>query len=271
MSVSRPIRHNIAVHDRLASHYDALHGDIFNSIEQERLRCALTIATDAIRSDGEPVRALDFGCGSGNLTHHFLELGLHTVSADVAPRFLELIKARPGATGLSETLRLNGEDLSNIADETFDVAAAYSVLHHIPDYLTAVRELIRVTKRGGVVFIDHEHNADYWSRSADYREFVRLAKQQRANAGTTRPPWLKRKVRRLRRLINPRYMPEGDIHVWPDDHIEWERIEEVFADADCETVYCDDYLNYASHCPQELHERYRHRCTDMRVMAVRRC
>jgi ubiquinone/menaquinone biosynthesis C-methylase UbiE len=270
MPIRRHIRHNIVVHDRLASHYDVLHRDIFNPIEQERLHWALAMATDAIRNGGEKARALDFGCGSGNLTHHFLELGLHTVSADVAPRFLELIQARHETTGLSETLRLNGVDLANMEDETFDVAAAYSVLHHIPDYLAAVRELIRVTKRGGVVYIDHEHNPDYWSRSADYSEFLRLVKQQRADAGRTRPPWLKRKIRRLRRLINPRYMPEGDIHVWPDDHIEWERIEKVFADANCETVYSDDYLNYASHCPRELYERYRHRCTDMRVMAVRR-
>jgi ubiquinone/menaquinone biosynthesis C-methylase UbiE len=270
MSVSRHIRQNITAHDRLASHYDALHGDIFNPIEQERLRCALRIATDAIRSTGTHTRALDFGCGSGNLTYHLIELGLHTVSADVAPRFLELIKTRFGATGLSETLRLNGVDLSSIEDETFDLTAAYSVLHHIPDYLSAVRELIRVTRRGGVVYIDHEHNAAYWSRSADYNELARLVKQQRTDAGRARPPWIKRKIRRLRRLIDPRYMPEGDIHVWPDDHIDWDKMAEIFSQADCEAVYCEDYLNYASHYPQDLYERYRGRCTDMRVMAVRR-
>ncbi len=270
MSPSHQIRQNVAVHDRLAGVYDSIHDEIFNPIEQERLHRALSIAIEAIQTNSQRKRALDFGCGSGNLTRCFLEFGLHTVSADVAPRFLELIKTRHGATGLSETLLLNGEDLSNVDDETFDLVAAYSVLHHIPDYLAAVRELVRVTKRGGVIYLDHEHNAHYWDRSNDYTTFVRLAKEHRANASRARPPWIKRKLRQLRRLINPRHKPEGDIHVWPDDHIEWERIEGVFAETNCETVYRDDYLLYMSRYPSELYEQYRDKCTDMRVTAARR-
>jgi ubiquinone/menaquinone biosynthesis C-methylase UbiE len=256
------------VHDVLAPGYEDLHGDIFNPVEQDRLRRGLSMAVGAVRTDREPQRALDFGCGSGNLTRCFIELGLHTVSADVAPRFLELIGARHGHTGLSKTLLLNGEDLSNVDEETFDIAAAYSVLHHIPDYLAAVRELVRVTKRGGVIYLDHEHNADYWNRSEDYETFVRLVNEQAPNR--RRPPWIYRKIRRLRRIFNPRYMPEGDIHVWPDDHIEWADIERVFTELDCATLCIEDYLLYMGHYSPALYEGYRTRCSDMRMMTVRR-
>jgi ubiquinone/menaquinone biosynthesis C-methylase UbiE len=268
MPQSHQIRHNIAVHDALAPGYDDLHGDIFNPVEQDRLRRGLGMAIGAVRTDNRPKRALDFGCGSGNLTRCFIELGLHAVSADVAPRFLELIGARHGHTGLSKTLLLNGEDLSNVDEETFDIAAAYSVLHHIPDYLAAVRELVRVTQRGGVIYLDHEHNADYWNRSKDYQTFVRLVKEQGPHR--RRPPWIQRKIRRLRRIFNPRYMPEGDIHVWPDDHIEWAEIERMFTELDCEMIGIEDYLLYMGHYPPALYDQYRDRCSDMRMMTVRR-
>ena len=58
------------------------------------------------------------------------------------------------------TVTLSGDFPLPFPDRHFGFAATYSVLHHIPDYLEAVRELARVVDVGGVLYIDHELNAD---------------------------------------------------------------------------------------------------------------
>ncbi len=228
-----------------AAVYEHAHGDIFNSIEQQRLRGMLREAMKSVRTGASQVKALDFGCGSGNLTRHLIELGAYTTSADLSDDFLRDIQRKFSASGLSETLKLNGKDLSNVPDAQFDLVATYSVLHHVPDYLAIVRELCRVVKPGGVLYIDHEATETYYQRPPAYVEFLRKA---RPRVNWRRFLSLALDVRGyvhiLRRLRDPRYKREGDIHVWPDDHIEWDKIEQILAGERFEIVAKQDYLLY---------------------------
>jgi ubiquinone/menaquinone biosynthesis C-methylase UbiE len=159
-----------------AAVYEYAHGDIFNSIEQQRLYGMLREAVQSVQTGAKPLQALDFGCGSGNLTRHLIGLGVHTVSADVSDDFLEGIRRKFSATGLSETLRLNGTDLANVPEARFDLVAGYSVLHHVSDYLAIVREMGRVVRPGGVVYLDHEVTPDYYGRPPVYVEFLKRAR-----------------------------------------------------------------------------------------------
>ena len=257
---------NIRIHDRIADSYDRTHDEIFNEVEQSRLRAALERAKAEIRPVHDRPKALDFGCGSGNLTRHLLELGFETVAADVSTGFLRLIERKFGALGAT-TYEMDGKSLSGLADDSFDFVASYSVLHHVPDYLGAVAEMARVTRPGGVVYIDHEHSADYWRADPVYREFVRRAR---------RFDWRKfldphayyGKLRRL--LFDKRYSNEGDVHVWPDDHIEWPAIEAELARVGFEILFADDFLVCRSGYRRSVYEQYRPTCTDMRVMAMRK-
>jgi len=266
--VDKQIKRNISAHNKYASAYASVHSEIFNPVEQERLRVCLQRAVSELATQGESKWALDFGCGTGNVTRHLLDLDLRTISADVSTRFLRMIEEKFAATGRSETLKLNGKDLATLESARFDVVTAFSVLHHIPDYLRAVRELIRVTKPGGVIYLDHEHSPSYWEPDGDLRTFLRLAKESSVGERPRRP-WLSRKLVRLRRVWDRRYQPEGDIHVWCDDHIEWDRIEDVFAEECCEILLRNDYLSFKPHYPEDLYECFRAKCADMRVMAVR--
>ena len=151
----RDIGRNVKVHNRIARKYDSIHGEIFNDVEQARLRSTLARALAAVTTRSTPVAALDFGCGSGNLTSHLLELGARVTAADVSAGCLDLVRSRYGAAAL-DTLLISGRDLESVDDAQFDVVATYSVLHHIPDYLAAVGEMARVCRVGGVVVIDHE-------------------------------------------------------------------------------------------------------------------
>jgi ubiquinone/menaquinone biosynthesis C-methylase UbiE len=259
----RDIARNIAVHDRIARKYEFRHGEIFNEVEQGRLRSALKAAKDAIRSGAEQPRAFDFGCGSGNLTSHLLALGLDVTAADVSPGFLNLVRSRYPQVS---TLLMNGRDLSNVPDSSFDLVATYSVLHHVPDYIGAVREMARICRPGGVVCIDHEQNEHYWDRDPIYDRFQREA---------VRFDWRKylrpmNYVHRLRRVFDPKFANEGDIHVWPDDHIDWGQIKQAMAD-NFEVVLEQDYLLYHQLYRRQVYDRYSDRCSDTKVMIFRKC
>jgi 2-polyprenyl-3-methyl-5-hydroxy-6-metoxy-1,4-benzoquinol methylase len=259
------IRRNISVHDRLARKYERLHGEIFNPIEQARLGTLLVRAAAEVRTGATPLRALDMGCGSGNLTGHLLKLGMQVTAADVSGGFLRLVRERYSSKPV-RTHQLNGIDLSGLADESFDIVATYSVLHHIPDYLAACAEMARKCRKGGVILIDHEATPNVWTGDAILLEFKRRA---------LRFDWRKylrpsNYLHRLRRFVEPRYSNEGDLHVWPDDHIEWDQIAEVMDRGGCVPIMTEDYLLYRRLYRQSVYDRYKHRCADTRAMLFRR-
>ena len=271
---------NVRGYRRVARRYDRLHGEIFNDVEQGRLRAALGRALAAIEADEphERVRVFDFGCGTGNVTAHLLELGAEVVAADVSPRLLGMVDGRFGDKGV-ETLLLNGRDLGNVRDQSVDAAVAYSVLHHIPDYVAAVCELCRVVRPGGVLMIDHESAPNEWSGDPElsaYREAAlqhELAKPKRLRRFAD-PEHLRRLASgywlQIRRRRDPRYWPEGDIHVWPDDHIDWDAVLRVLHELGFEVVELDDYLLYRRDVPTGLYEQYRTRTADVRLVIARR-
>ena len=263
---SRQVARNIAVHDRIALEYEKRHDEIFNPREQARLGAVLADARAAIASGREPLNALDLGCGSGNLTGHLLRLGFHVTAADVSQAFLKLVEARHPDAPL-RTHRLNGSDLREFEDGAFDLVATYSVLHHIPDYLGALAEAARVTAPGGVVVIDHELNEEFWTGNPAFGQLQKEA---------LRPDWSRffrpsNYYHKLRRLFDPRHANEGDIHVWPDDHIEWPKVRGLLEGLGFEVIREEDYLLYRGRYRPDVFDRFVGRCTDTKVMIFRKC
>lgn len=263
------VRANVTAHDRVARRYERRHGEIFNPIEQSRLHDRLAIAVRSLRTGTAQPRALDFGCGSGNVTAHLISMGIHTTAADVSQRSLDLVAERHGSTGLCETAKIE-DGLSRFPDGVFDLVATYSVLHHLPDYLAALRDLARVLRPGGVLFIDHEASSELWSPKPEYREWLRSKR---------RIPWyvdqlvtmsLNWPLYRVRRLFDPRATEEGDIHVWPDDHVEWSAVLALLEGLSFEMVLSEDYLLYRRHFDPAKYEVYRERCSDTHVIIARR-
>jgi SAM-dependent methyltransferase len=256
----------------VAARYEAAHGEIYNPVEQARLRAALEWAVGAISSGGGVKKALDYGCGAGNLTGHLIGLGLSTTAADVSSKFLELVRGKYLQSGLLGTLRISGRGLPEIAGPEFDFAGAYSVLHHIPDYLAAVRELARVLRPGGVMYLDHEGSESSWRGDEVYSRF-------RAELARVLPPvkpdW-KRFLRpfyyraRWRLLLDPRYIEEGDLHVWPDDHVETDKLVSLLENEGFAIVRRQDYLLYRRGCPQALYDGYKDRCSDTCLLVAKK-
>src|SRR5262245_29528829 len=129
---------NARLHDFVAPRYQARHPEIFNRTEQERLEKELKWAFSAKSCINNT--ALDFGSGTGNLTSKLLQLGAHVFAADLSPGMLQRIDDQhrdEWCYGRLRTILLDGTLPLPFPAGHFGFVAAYSVLHHVPDYLAA--------------------------------------------------------------------------------------------------------------------------------------
>lgn len=261
--INSQVDFNEKAHAAVFKKYEKIHPEIFNVSEQSRLKEALVKATETVSTNSDKHQVLDVGCGSGNLTRHLTELGCAVTAADISEHFLQLVKETVPTV---ETHKLNGRDLSEISDNSYDMVVTYSVLHHIPDYLQMVAEMCRVLKPGGVLYIDHEKNEQYWSNNPALLDFYEKQKPYLLPHKLKRlfnPMWY---VHRVRRLKNPRYQAEGDIHVWPDDHIEWDKVYEVAAMYDVKSNEIHDFLLFHAQYNREIYNEYKDLVTDTRAV-----
>lgn len=271
------VQHNKSVHDSVVSLYEQVHTEIYNPTEQARIARVLANAMSQISTLAEVPLVLDFGAGTGNLTRHLLNNGARVLAADVSSKSLAYLKVTFGESGRIDTAELNGVDLSNLEDSSVDMVATYSVLHHVPDYLAIVREFVRVVKPGGVIYIDHECAPSVWLEDSD--DFMAYRKELQAVYGQ---PFMGRLVRKLRllfsfkawkRLVNRKIYglnAEGDIHVSKDDHIEWDRVDDILREQ-CVMIKGKDYLVCREVDPTPpVHSKYSAKCADMRVVIYRR-
>ncbi|KKQ80163.1 MAG: Methyltransferase, UbiE/COQ5 family [Parcubacteria group bacterium GW2011_GWC2_38_7] len=264
--MEKQISENIKAHNRLADKYESRHPEIYNEIEQARLKDSLRLAVESIQTENSEKKVLDFGCGAGNLTKYLLELGVNVVAADLAPEFLRLVENRFNHAAKLRTAEINGVDLRNFADNEFDLVSIFSVLHHVPDYLSILREFVRVTKPGGIIFIDREMNENYWS---DNLELKKLYSYKTIQKSWTRFLKLQTWINRFKKFQNPRFQEEGDIHVWPDDHINQNEVDSVLLES-CEIVRDLNYLHFDSRYPKDLWQEVSSRLNDTRCLIVRK-
>jgi SAM-dependent methyltransferase len=275
----RIISANRRAYRRLRRHMARDAPEYFNPTEQARLGAALRRAIGEIRSERDGrVRAFDVGCGGGNLTRHLLEQGCDVTAADVSPDLVEVVRRRYGDTGPLSAFVLDGRSLAPVPSESMDLVGTYSVLHHVPDYLAMVREMCRVLRPGGVIVIDHELSPAFWQNPEGHAE-LQAAVRDHVLATRRWAPVHRRWQRmllprtwitRARLMRDPRYQPGGDIHVWPDDHIEWDRIADVLGTCGCEVVATEDYLAYRGEYSPGLYARFAGRLADMRLLIGRR-
>jgi ubiquinone/menaquinone biosynthesis C-methylase UbiE len=103
--------------------------------------------------------------------HHVLDVGTGTaripielchrcpdarvVGIDLADHMLAVGKANIVAAQMAERIRLERRDAKHTGwgDGTFDVVMSNTILHHIPDPSDLLREMWRLTAKGGTLFV----------------------------------------------------------------------------------------------------------------------
>jgi ubiquinone/menaquinone biosynthesis C-methylase UbiE len=273
MTPISPVEANIASYSKSAATYDDHHPEIFNRHEQARLHGVLERARDAIESGG--IEALDYGCGSGNLTRHLRQVGLHVTAADVTPQFLAIVRDRFAV----DTIELVDGHADCVPSESFDLIAMYSVLHHIPDYLAAVRALVGKLRPGGVLVIEHERHLNHYFPPCELTAFRR-----ENEAARPKRFWEPDRVR-WQYLVRASTSPtrhiarwqrwrgragEIDIHVHAHDHIEWDRVTDALCESGAEIVERNDHLMFHDDYDEAVWERWRDRTCDQSGVIARR-
>jgi ubiquinone/menaquinone biosynthesis C-methylase UbiE len=125
-----------------AAVYDLNHFEIFHPWEQARLRRHLS------RYDG-CASVLDVGAGTGNVLTKMS--APRRVAVDLSSAMLERLRVKDVEAGLVVGLA----DMLPFRGERFDLVVTYSTLHHFADW-SALGEMRRVTRPGGIVLLDHE-------------------------------------------------------------------------------------------------------------------
>ena len=124
------------------------------------LRAALQRQFETPRLIGSPgslvgKRVLEIGCGRGVGVEILLSLGAeHVTGFDLDPRMIAL--ARQRLTMYSEKVRVFVGDAETIdaPNDSFDAVVDYGVIHHIPHWQQALKEITRVLKPGGTFYFE---------------------------------------------------------------------------------------------------------------------
>lgn len=97
---------------------------------------------------GSAARILDAGCGTGSNLRHMAVRG-RGFGVDLSPEAVRLARGRGAITTRASVLALP------FRDTTFDLVTSFDVLYHawVGDDRAAVRELVRVTRPGGLVLV----------------------------------------------------------------------------------------------------------------------
>ncbi|WP_127529616.1 class I SAM-dependent methyltransferase [Paenibacillus kobensis] len=103
---------------------------------------------------------LDNGAGPGKYAMELAKLGYRMTLTDLTPRLVDIARLKAEEMQLSGQFdgfhALNATRLDDLKDEQFDAALMLGPLYHLQreeERQAAVRELYRVTKPGGVVFV----------------------------------------------------------------------------------------------------------------------
>lgn len=105
-------------------------------------------------SDG--ARILEIGAGTGRYSHALARKGYTVDAVELIPHNIDLFRQNT-ADGENVTITEgNATDLHVFADETYDITLLLGPMYHLfteEDKVAALSEAVRVTKKGGVIFV----------------------------------------------------------------------------------------------------------------------
>ncbi|MER8013696.1 methyltransferase domain-containing protein [Streptomyces griseoluteus] len=137
------------------------HGHHESVLRSHTWRTAANSAAHLLGSLAPDMRVLDVGCGPGTITADLAALvpDGRVTGADRAPGVLEQARATAEGRGLAN-VDFEVADVHALGhpDGAFDVVHAHQVLQHVGDPVGALREMVRVTRPGGLIAV---RDADY--------------------------------------------------------------------------------------------------------------
>ena len=101
-------------------------------------------------------RVLDAGCGAGLAAVDLIERGFFVHGVDISDRMIDQCRQNLEQRGIaSDKYQLTRGDVvhAELADESFDAVSALGFIQYQGDEVAALRELRRILKPGGLLFV----------------------------------------------------------------------------------------------------------------------
>lgn len=100
-------------------------------------------------------RVLEVGCGRGIGLEILLSLGAeHATGFDLDPKMVALAERRLNKYGDRANVIVGDVESIDASAANFDAVVDYGVIHHIPNWQKALKEIARVLKPGGVFYFE---------------------------------------------------------------------------------------------------------------------
>ena len=109
---------------------------------------------------------LDVGCGPGTITVDFARRVApgRVVGIDRPPDVVDQAKRHAESAGVAVSIQVADVYALEFPDASFDVVHAHQVLQHLKDPVAALREMRRMTRRGGTVAVrDSDYSCFSWA------------------------------------------------------------------------------------------------------------
>ena len=111
------------------------------------------IWTNSISVDLKGMKILDVGVGSGGVACSFSHSGAEVIGIDVDKNYLKVAEQQSKDRNAKIKLKLYDGKTFPFKDEAFDAVIFFDVLEHIPKPDLTVKEISRVLKKKGLIFI----------------------------------------------------------------------------------------------------------------------
>jgi len=236
-------RINIVFHDFESAHYDSMHTDMSNSL-QEQVNLLVNDVLASKKIENNKLSLLDIGCGTGLSTEFVLKSDLEPNIAkisllDTSTNMLK--EAEKKAKHWNKPYELINGYLDSVTAK-FDIIIICSVLHHIPELDVFLAQVDNALNPGGILIhlqdpnLDHLNDAEYLQRKEEYKNELDRNKQKKSISSIIPKSmlrWIKRHLNRKDYIdhINDQLLKEKTItkrmtadEIWSvtDIHVETE-------------------------------------------------
>lgn len=140
---------NIRLHETIANEYDNRKAIFHPAVQKNISKLADTFLVS------KTGKALDFGCGTGNMGFLLSKMGFSVSGFDITKQMIAVASIKvPEASFIVADVFA-----PPFLPESFRVIAISGVLHHVADYKTVIHNAVSLLEPGGTLLILNEPNA----------------------------------------------------------------------------------------------------------------
>lgn len=109
----------------------------------------------------ENSRIIEIGAGTGRYSHALAQKGYRVDAVELIEHNIEIFKSKTQEGENISVVQGNAMDLSDFADNTYDITLLLGPMYHLfteEEQKKALSEAVRVTKKGGIIFVAYVGN-----------------------------------------------------------------------------------------------------------------